>query len=85
MWRFSTTDERRYDHLSGLAPEDTRAEYRSAKAPRKRYLLSVASRYCNWRDGRDPRRLVLSKLEAERVEKAMVRDLVPVSHASGRF
>ena len=75
MWRFSAADERRYDSLMGFKPVGNSGFARVATT-RRRYLLSAASRYCKWRDGDDPRRGGVTKTEAERIERAMIRDLV---------
>lgn len=84
MWRFTAAEERRYDHLGGFAPEIPHPEPRFASAPRRRYLLSAASRYCRWRDGADPRRQALSQGDARLIELAMVRDLCPAAIRSER-
>jgi hypothetical protein len=83
MWRFSTADERRYDHLLGLVHERIRQHDRRTGPPRRRYLLSAAARYSRWRDGRDTRRAGLCEREAARVEKALIRDLVHIVDTPG--
>jgi hypothetical protein len=84
MWRFNAADERRYDHLIGFTHENSLDDQRPTRARHRRYLLSAASRYCRWRDGVDPRRRAFSGPEAERIEKAMVRNLLPVAIPSDR-
>lgn len=78
MWRFNETDECRYDYLTGMTLEMAPRHRRRPSPGRRRYLLSVAARYCRWRDGLDPRRSRLSNQDADRVELGLMRDLVPL-------
>jgi hypothetical protein len=76
MWRFSSIDELRHDHLIGLSLE---ADQPAPTSPtQRRYLLAAAARYCRWRDGTDSRKTHLSRLDADHVERRMLRDLVPL-------
>jgi len=82
MWHFNAVDELRHEHLLGLRREDHPPRLPPTSPNRRRYLLSVARRFCKWRDGEDPRRVTLSALEAARVEQEMLRDLVPMETPS---